>query len=120
MGRAQRPRPIRLAAKLLEIRHSLHLSQEQMFKLLDCRESPLYARHLSDFELGKREPPLPLLLRYAKVAGVPLEVLADDELNLPKRLPNELGSTQHVGKCPYCGAGGSRLKKKNLRATQPS
>lgn len=33
------------------------------------------------------EPPLKVRLRYAEAAGVYLEVLADDGLDLPERLP---------------------------------
>jgi transcriptional regulator with XRE-family HTH domain len=83
MGRYQRPRPIRLAAKLLHIRRSLGLSQRQMMERLDYQQSPVFAGHISQFEQGKREPPLPLLLRYARVAGVGLEALVDDDLDLP-------------------------------------
>lgn len=83
MGRAQRPRPTRLAAKLLQIRRSLGLSQQQMLERLSYRRSTLVVGHISDFERNTREPPLPLLLKYARVAGVPLEVIVDDELDLP-------------------------------------
>ncbi|HKC65585.1 MAG TPA: hypothetical protein VKB86_18230 [Pyrinomonadaceae bacterium] len=40
--------------------------------------------HISAFELGKREPPLPLLLKYARLARVSTDVLIDDKLSLPK------------------------------------
>ena len=86
MGRAQRPRPIYLAEKLLQIRLSLGLSQQGMLELLDYRRSPLLIGHISQFEQDKREPPMPLLLQYARVAGVCLEMLVDDELNLPKTM----------------------------------
>ena len=33
------------------------------------------------------EPPLPVLLAYAKLAGVSTDVLIDDELDLPAKLP---------------------------------
>jgi hypothetical protein len=33
------------------------------------------------------EPPLGVLLRYAEVAGLHSEVLADDDLHLPEKLP---------------------------------
>ena len=42
---------------------------------------------VSGYELGKIEPPLPTILRYAQVAGVCTDVLLDDELNLPAKLP---------------------------------
>jgi hypothetical protein len=43
---------------------------------------------ISEFELGKNEPPLPVLLQYARVAGICPELLIDDELDLPSRLPS--------------------------------
>lgn len=86
MGRKQRPRPTRLSEKLLELRRNLGLSQQQMLERLDYQQSPLFIGHISLFEHDKREPPLPLLLRYARVAEVNLEVLVDDDLDLPKTI----------------------------------
>ena len=40
-------------------------------------------RRISEFELGEAEPPLPVLLQYAHIAGVHMEDIVDDELNLP-------------------------------------
>jgi transcriptional regulator with XRE-family HTH domain len=72
-----------LAEKLLQIRRGLGLTQQQMMELLNYCQSPLVVGHISQFEQDKREPPLPLLLRYARVARVNLETLVDDELDLP-------------------------------------
>jgi transcriptional regulator with XRE-family HTH domain len=72
MGRSRRPRPRRLAAKLLQVRRSLGLSQQRLLELLNYSDSPLFIGHISQFERDQREPPLPLLLRYAKIAGVPM------------------------------------------------
>lgn len=87
MGRSRRPRPTRLASKLLQIRLGFDLTQQQMLERLDYRQSPLLVPHISDFELDKRDPPLPLLLAYSRTAGIPLETLADDSLDLPARFP---------------------------------
>lgn len=89
MGRSVRPKPAQLASKLLQIRTQLGLTQEQMLERLDYRKSPLYASQISDFEQGKREPPLLVLLQYARVAGVYMEALIDDELDLPESLPGK-------------------------------
>jgi hypothetical protein len=47
----------------------------------------LYPAHISEYERGEREPPLPVLLSYARLAGVCMDVLVDDELDLPAKLP---------------------------------
>ena len=87
MGVRPRQRPERLAEKLLAVRTSLDLSQAQMVKRLDAEEM-IVPGQISEFETGKREPSLPLLLRYARLAGVWMDVLVDDELDLPARLPS--------------------------------
>ncbi len=87
MGSARRPTPARLAEKLLQIRLRLGLSQSQMLWTLGDTGTKLHAPHVSGYESGKREPPLVVLLQYARAAGVPVEVLIDDEQDLPERLP---------------------------------
>jgi hypothetical protein len=42
---------------------------------------------ISGYELGTIEPPLPIILQYARVAGICTDVLLDDELDLPAKLP---------------------------------
>lgn len=85
MGTARRPRPARLAFKLAEIRAKLKLTQEQMVEHLAKAKVALKPGHISEYESGKREPPLPVLLKYARLAGVPMEVLVDDEMELPRK-----------------------------------
>ena len=85
MGHARR-RPKRLAEKLLRIREALGLSQTEMHRRLDVGDEILYTR-ISDYELDKAEPTLMILLQYARVAGVSTDVLIDDELDLPAKLP---------------------------------
>jgi transcriptional regulator with XRE-family HTH domain len=92
MGSA-RPRPERLADKLLQIRNALGLSQTQMLRHLGVEDSISYNR-ISEYELGKNEPTLMILLQYARVAGVYVEDLIDDELDLPAKLP---GTVHHKG-----------------------
>ena len=41
---------------------------------------------ISGYELGTREPTLITLLKYARLAGVHMDVLVDDEMDLPKKL----------------------------------
>ena len=79
---AKRPVPENLAKKLGQIRVQLGLSQTQLVEALNYKESPLRAAQISQFETGRREPPLMLLLAYAKLAGVSTDVLIDDKLRL--------------------------------------
>lgn len=87
MGRSRRPVPSRLATKLRQIRLALGLTQEQIFERLGETQTALYPGHISLYESSQREPPLPVLLRYARIAGVYVDVLIDDELDLPEHLP---------------------------------
>jgi transcriptional regulator with XRE-family HTH domain len=86
MGRDTPAKPKRLAKKLLQIRKSLKLSQNEMLRRLGCPEK-LLQTSISGYERGVREPSLLVLLEYARVAGVYLDVLVDDELDLPDKLP---------------------------------
>jgi len=91
MGRSQRQKPTRLATKLYAIRTGLDLTQEQMIERLNCPKLPLYPASISQYEQGKREPPLLVLLAYARIAGVTMEMLVDDNLLLPEPIPSLSG-----------------------------
>jgi len=81
MGRSRRSQPLRLAKKLQTIRVGwLRLSQTEMAKALDLT---VHYTAVSHFELGTREPSLMVLLKYARLAGISMEVLIDDNLDLP-------------------------------------
>jgi transcriptional regulator with XRE-family HTH domain len=84
MGEKARPKPERLAEKLLQIRVRLGLSQNGLIRRLGVE---LTQNRISDYELGRGEPPLPIILRYARAAGISTDVLIDDELDLPAKLP---------------------------------
>lgn len=86
MGRASREKPAHLADKILQIRTALDLSQNGMLRRLEIAEKG-YRNYISDFENGVREPSLPVLLKYARLSGVSMDVLVDDELDLPQQLP---------------------------------
>src|SRR5215213_5937632 len=86
MGRHPRRRQERLAEKLLQIRLALGLSQNEILRRLGAEEE-LYRTNISNYELGEREPPLYVLLEYGRLAGVCVDVLIDDELDLPAKLP---------------------------------
>jgi len=83
---APRQKPERLAEKLRQIRLALGLSQDGMLERLGVAEE-FFRSRISAYELGNREPPLTVLLQYARLAGVSTDVLIDDELDLPAKLP---------------------------------
>lgn len=78
-------RPKRLAEKLLQIRSALGLSQSEMIRRLGL-EDTLTAPEISAFEIGRGEPNLLTLLKYARAVGISTDVLVDDELDLPSKL----------------------------------
>jgi transcriptional regulator with XRE-family HTH domain len=86
MGAAARIKPKHLAGKLRQIRLALGLSQSDMLRRLGYEGVIKYHR-ISNYELGTGEPPLPVLLEYARLAGVSTDVLIDDSLDLPAKLP---------------------------------
>jgi transcriptional regulator with XRE-family HTH domain len=86
MGQARRPQPTRLALKLRQVRTLLGLSQEQMAERLKHVKSPPQPGHISEFERGRREPSLLVLVAYARVSGVLADELVDDELKPPEKL----------------------------------
>ena len=81
MGRTKRETPRKLARKLKQIRDRAGLSQAEIAKKLGVKDRA----SISQFESGKIEPPLPVLLRYARLVGVSTDLLIDDKLSLPKR-----------------------------------
>jgi transcriptional regulator with XRE-family HTH domain len=83
MGRSHRPRPARLGEKLRQIRIELALTLEQLIERLNYKDSPIYPTNISGMERGEREPPLLLLLAYARLIDISTDVLIDDDLDLP-------------------------------------
>lgn len=84
---SQRLQPQRTGDKLLAIRQHLGLSQTGMKKRLNFKGH--YVR-ISDYETGRRFPPVLTLLLYVRVTGIHLEDLVDDEVEL------------NFGLCPHC------------------
>ena len=87
MGTKPRPKPERLAEKLRLIRDALGLSQTEMLKRL-CVENSIAYHRISEYETGKREPPLLVLLEYARVANIYVDALINDRVSLPAKLPS--------------------------------
>lgn len=91
MGRKSRIRVPFLPDKLLLIREALGLSQNEMLDLLNVPETNDRSL-ISAYERGTREPPLPVLLAYARAANVYVDALIDPELRLPSKLPSRITS----------------------------
>jgi transcriptional regulator with XRE-family HTH domain len=91
VGNAKRGRPRRLPEKLFAVREKLGASQTEMARLIGQGMS---SARISEYEAGKREPNLMVLLHYAKAAGISTDNLIDDsvELVFPENLtiPEEL------------------------------
>ncbi|HMS07862.1 MAG TPA: helix-turn-helix transcriptional regulator [Pyrinomonadaceae bacterium] len=81
MGTRSRPKPKHLARKLKQIRLSLGLSQDGLIDRLGVEEEVVRST-ISAFERGVREPSYPLLLKYARIAGVSTDALIDDDAEL--------------------------------------
>ena len=86
MGTRRRKRPRHLGAKLRQIRDALGLSQAQLARRLRLPKE-FKRGMISNFENDDREPPLFVLLAYAREAGICLEVIVDDAINIPSKLP---------------------------------
>lgn len=89
MGRKARMKPERLSEKLLQIRLALGMSQSELLRQLGLEEAMDY-RRISEFERGTTEPHLAVVLQYARAAGVHMEDIVDDELDLPASLPGNV------------------------------
>jgi transcriptional regulator with XRE-family HTH domain len=66
----------------------LHLTQAGMAEALNHLISPPSPGHISEFEKGKRQPQLHVLLEYAKMAEITVDELIDDERDLPDGFPS--------------------------------
>lgn len=78
----KRPSPRKLPKKLALIRKRLGLSQGDMVTALKLGKR--YNRvSISGYERGEREPPLPVILKYAQLVGISTDYLINDQLSLP-------------------------------------
>ena len=78
----RRAMPKKLGKKMRQIRERLGMSQREIVVALNYKDTPLRASQISQYENGQREPTMMLVLAYARLAKVPMEVLVDDKLKL--------------------------------------
>jgi transcriptional regulator with XRE-family HTH domain len=74
----KRPKPTRLNEKLLAIRQGLGISQYKMALKLGI---PSGSR-IAEYESGRREPNLIMLLAYSQLADIQLELIINDRVDL--------------------------------------
>ena len=94
MGVRGKKKQRKLAPKLKKIREGLQLSQSQLIKELKLKG--LGNSNISSYESGSLEPALWVLLKYAQAAQVCVDVLIDDDLDLPLEIPSKKFF------CPHC------------------
>jgi transcriptional regulator with XRE-family HTH domain len=89
MGRASRKRyvPARLGEKFLQIRTALNLTQQSMLERLELPPE-ISQSNISAYERGTKEPPIFIIMKYAEVANVWIDVLVQDTLDLPSIIPS--------------------------------
>ena len=86
--RRPRPRPKLLHEKLLAIRKFLDLGQVDMANKLEVeicshsgRQKEIQGGRISEYENGKREPNIFVLIAYVHLGQIHLESLVDDDLS---------------------------------------
>jgi transcriptional regulator with XRE-family HTH domain len=90
----KRKQPARLASKLSEIRVRLGLSQGDLVNRLGLGDE-MERDYISKYERGVLEPPLHVLLGYARLVGLSTDVLIDDGLDLPSKFPAKPNRSHH-------------------------
>jgi len=83
-----RPKPKNLGKKLLQIREKLGITQPHMPARLGLLG--MHPGRISEYENNVREPSAMTLLAYAALAGVHVEDLINDNVELPEKLPGKV------------------------------
>jgi hypothetical protein len=78
-----------LPDKLMLIRVKLGLTKPGLIAKLNIPKG-LTEDNITKYETGLGEPPLLVLLAYAKLAGVCCDILIDDARRLPRKLPAKM------------------------------
>ena len=99
MGSKPQFRPMHLGRKLRQIRVALGLTQSEILRPLGA-EQHLTSSRISEYETGTRQPSIGILLAYASVAQIHLEILIDDEASLPDKLPGNFDFNRYKENSP--------------------
>ena len=70
----------------------MDIPQQKRFELLERHGAKIYVGYIGSYEIGERIPTLLVTSAYARAAGISTDVLIDDELDLPIKLP---GKSKH-------------------------
>lgn len=75
-----------LSRKLQVIRVAQELSQAAILSIVDPAADPSMRAIVTQWEKGGRVPSREVLIRYAQFANVPLEILLEDDNELPTHI----------------------------------
>lgn len=73
--------PQKLGQKLLQVRLTRAFTQSQLAECLSDESVHVYKQDVQKFESNQREPSLVVLLKYSRLARLPMEFFADDEID---------------------------------------
>jgi transcriptional regulator with XRE-family HTH domain len=79
--------PKRMGEKIKDIRLKMGLTQEQMYKLLVDRGAKIHLGYIGLYENDDRLPSHMVTLAYSRAVGISTDVLIDDALELPAKIP---------------------------------
>ncbi|MGC2238609.1 MAG: helix-turn-helix transcriptional regulator [Pyrinomonadaceae bacterium] len=83
MATTRRQIPKHLGKKLKQVREHLGIkTYDEMILRLNVKEASLYRASIYRYENGEREPSLIVLLRYSQLAGITINDLVDDMVEL--------------------------------------
>jgi transcriptional regulator with XRE-family HTH domain len=65
------------------------VSQNGIIIKLGYQDTGMTSGTISNYELGKREPPTHIIHAYARLANIYVDVLLDDDVDLPDLIPSD-------------------------------
>jgi transcriptional regulator with XRE-family HTH domain len=81
---SRRKIPAKLGEKLAKVRKDRGYSMAEMAEFVSDDEIRIAAQDVFRYEKGQSDPPLQILLHYSEIASVPMDVFANDKLEMPE------------------------------------